>query len=325
MTLGSCLRFGFAFLTVTAVAVCLSGPPSSNAQAKPEARYVGVQVCKACHQGQYETWSKTRHNFDFSKYPFYGKTINKYTFAKGYCASCHVTGVDKAGGYDRKKPWNQQQSMLRIQCETCHGPGSRHVAASSVEERKASINRKPDPAATCQGCHVTHYGKFPIGPATDKEINDIPRRQSAMLHGFHGYEYSGLEYQKSLHVNVVKGTCVTCHVNPVRPHDLKADIETCRTCHGGAKTFDINGRQTEIKALEKELKDKLAAFKKVRARVSKDPNTSQEKVTWGAKDDELAFNRANYNYLFVSHDKSHGVHNYKYARDLLKASIAKLP
>lgn len=52
-----CLTLGFIGLFSLAFWI----PSSPSAQEKPRASYVGVQVCKACHQKQFQTWSETRH------------------------------------------------------------------------------------------------------------------------------------------------------------------------------------------------------------------------------------------------------------------------
>jgi hypothetical protein len=101
-------------------------------------------------------------------------------------------------------------------------------------------------------------------------------------------------------------------------------VGACQTCHGpDLNTFDfklldydgdgvIDGCQTEVQ----HLLDKLALML---------PPVGQPKTsltidsTWTQPQLEAA-----YNYLFVSKDGSHGVHNMAYTVGLLKASIDDL-
>jgi hypothetical protein len=62
--------------------------------------------------------------------------------------SCHVTGYDKAGG----STVTHNEKLRNVQCETCHGPGSIHVAKEGLEEPLAV--RRGTPESTCVTCHT---------------------------------------------------------------------------------------------------------------------------------------------------------------------------
>ncbi len=303
-----------------AVLASLFLPPSLVISA--DATYAGSNVCKSCHSGPYGAWAKTTHATDFSQCDYNGVKTNLYTYANGACASCHVVGYEKPSGYDSKKPWDQQEKLLRVGCENCHGPAGRHIAATGAAKR-TTVSKSVAPEE-CMVCHVSSYGPFPTGPVQDKDIAGTPRRQSAMLMGVNGYEYPGSTYESSPHKDVVQGMCITCHLNPVKPHELQADIETCQKCHSGATSLNVNGRQDEIKSLLANLKTKLDAFRNGHAKTAKDAQ-GKDVTTWDSSENQLVYNRARYNFDFVSNDRSYGVHNYKYARQLLTESIAKLP
>jgi nitrate/TMAO reductase-like tetraheme cytochrome c subunit len=309
--------FAVVFLSGLTLLFILSSPSLSA-----EAQFVGNEVCGSCHTAQYEIWAKTQHAADFTNYPYENQKINMYTFMHGYCQSCHTVGYGQPGGFDKNKPWDQQQALLKIGCENCHGPGSLHVSAKG-EARRKTISKIPDPKA-CIKCHVNSYGVFPTGAAKDKDLATTPRRQSAMLYGINGYEYSDSTYISSLHRNVVEGLCITCHLSPSESHDLKADLDACQKCHGGATNFNINGRQEEIRSLLQMLQSKLETFKKAHSKTIKD-GQGKELVSWDTTANQIAFDRAQYNFSFVDNDRSLGVHNYKYARQLLVDSIIKLP
>lgn len=116
----------------------LGSPASAPTPAPSGAQYVGTEACRSCHAAAYDTWSKTAHAKDFSNYSYHNeRMVNMYTERNGYCQACHVVGYGKPGGFDKAKPWPQQQALLRIGCEECHGPGSRHVSAAGEERRKS--------------------------------------------------------------------------------------------------------------------------------------------------------------------------------------------
>jgi hypothetical protein len=61
------------------------------------------------------------------------------------CVSCHVTGYERPGG----SSVTHVTGLTNVQCENCHGPGSKHAASPSD---KSLIVTVPD-AATCLSCH----------------------------------------------------------------------------------------------------------------------------------------------------------------------------
>ncbi len=284
-------------LVLLAAVSILTLPAAASAQAN----YVGVDVCKGCHMAEYKAWGETAHALDFSKRMRQGKETNLYTLAKGGCLPCHTVGYGEKSGYDPKRAYTEQKHLLRIQCENCHGRGSLHVAAKP-EDKKLTIIGRPDPAKTCNVCHTTSYELLPRGSATDKDVQRPPHHPQAFIfNGVGGYEYPGIKYTNSAHTGVVGEQCVTCHLNPVRPHSLKADIETCRVCHGSkVENFDIQGVQTRVEELLHELKALLDN---------------------AADKESIEYKRANFNFHLVEADKSKGVHNYFYSRALLEGAI----
>lgn len=101
--------------------------------------YVGAGVCMSCHAGQYADWATSAHAHAW-------KTLadEKRQFDQD-CWSCHVTGANKPGGPSHPKGAG---AMRNVQCEACHGPGEKHVAAPT----KAHMLRSP-PEKLCVTCH----------------------------------------------------------------------------------------------------------------------------------------------------------------------------
>lgn len=82
-----------------------------------ESHYVGVDVCSTCHKSEREFWNLTQHAGAYATLSSAHKEFNLD------CVSCHVTGYDKPGG----STVVHVEKLSNVQCEVCHGPGSRHV------------------------------------------------------------------------------------------------------------------------------------------------------------------------------------------------------
>ncbi len=101
--------------------------------------YVGVAVCASCHDEAKAVWDKTQHARAYATLSTQFKEFNLD------CVSCHVTGYDMPGG----STVTHVDRLKDVQCEQCHGPGSRHAMAP---EKIAIPIAKPT-ADSCLSCH----------------------------------------------------------------------------------------------------------------------------------------------------------------------------
>ncbi len=124
------------------------------APAKGQAGYVGTEACSDCHSDAVDFWKTTRHAQAWKTLEERGQ---QFDFD---CISCHVTGWEKPGGANLA----HNETLRDVQCETCHGPGSIHVAKGG-EERPPTVWRAP-PEKMCETqCHTKdHSDTFALQP-----------------------------------------------------------------------------------------------------------------------------------------------------------------
>ena len=138
--------------------------------------------------------------------------------------------------------------------------------------------------------------------------------QSTVLLGIGGALASG---SPSMHYTLVEDGCPQCHLadgnHLFSPALNRQAITACQTCHTDAENFDINGLQTEVKALIVELEHLLEAeglLHDGHPLVGEYPE-AKAGALW--------------NYIMLQiEDGSNGVHNPAYTKALLEASIEAL-
>ncbi len=113
-----------------------------------DATYVGASACSPCHAAQEAQWKGTSHASAFAT------LLERNRQGVPGCYACHVTGYRQPGGYHSIA----DLGLRHIQCEACHGPGSRHVASPE----KGSIVRVPA-AAVCTECHSSEHSDMNDG------------------------------------------------------------------------------------------------------------------------------------------------------------------
>ena len=116
--------------------------------AKPgEAHFVGSAACTSCHEQAFAWWQRTKHG---NAYATLERGHKEYNLN---CVSSHVTGYNLPGG----STVTHVGALKDVGCESCHGAGSKHVAAPDM---KGLVARQV-PESTCAGCHThEHSGRF---------------------------------------------------------------------------------------------------------------------------------------------------------------------
>jgi hypothetical protein len=104
-----------------------------------EAGYVGVEACSKCHESQRKFWNSTSHAAAYATLSVQHKEFNLD------CVGCHVTGYGKPGG----TTVTHVEKLTSVQCEVCHGPGSKHVA----DTKNKAFVKMPEHGFCASECH----------------------------------------------------------------------------------------------------------------------------------------------------------------------------
>jgi mono/diheme cytochrome c family protein len=147
------------------------------------AEYVGVGKCKACHLKEYKSWQTLDHakametlkSGDAAKIADMATKLNVKLSGPANendaCIDCHAVGHMLAGGYPAADS-TKNANLSAVGCESCHGPGSKHVSAEKAV-KKDFINGKPS-EAMCKSCHnPTMSPKFDLATYKAKGIHEV--------------------------------------------------------------------------------------------------------------------------------------------------------
>ncbi len=331
------------------------GPPGVNL----EGFAAGIQ-CSTCHSADADTTyfvAARVYQWQHSKHATGGTSERN----GASCAGCHTTqGFDQRM---RGETVTDQPSASPIGCFACHSPHARgDFSLRNVSPVTIGSNISGIPDAVfdygsgnlCVQCHKTRSmsPKMPATPGPNDTLTITSSRwyshygvQGQMLSGNGGYQFAGFTYRgNSNHTDnstIRQEGCPLCHMaNGVNAgggtaggHTMNIRYEaegsetallvSCNAsgCHGGGMTLDV------LNSVQQGITDSLAALQAML--ISKgwlDPATlgvnasssSPLKITPAAKAGAL------YNYFFVEHDLSEGIHNTKYAEDLLSSSLQAL-
>jgi hypothetical protein len=111
------------------------------------ATFAGSDSCAKCHPGADRIWRETRHVHAFAS------LVTAGADADPNCLACHTVGFGSPGGYRREF---SNSKLVDVGCESCHGPGGRHVEARMRGDAEAGRLR-PLGAGDCKQCH---HGEF---------------------------------------------------------------------------------------------------------------------------------------------------------------------
>lgn len=119
-------------------------------ESDPDNGYLGAADCAKCHQAQFAQWQTTEHADALQS------LVDKQQDTIERCLGCHTTGFGYDTGFATAE---ETPGLANVQCETCHGPGKKHVASP----RDAVLIRSRPQKAICMQCH----NKQAVPPITD--------------------------------------------------------------------------------------------------------------------------------------------------------------
>ncbi|MFN3409780.1 MAG: hypothetical protein ACK45B_12340 [Limisphaerales bacterium] len=329
------------------------GPGSEHAFNLGDTNRIAVSFsagdCAQCHDS--EPYHLKGQEWLNSQHAIATRTPTGETRAS--CVRCHsaMGFTDFVDGV----PESQRRTAYEaITCAACHDPHGlannvallRSVAPVTLLDGITTVTNGGK-GQLCMQCHIARRNAVTYVETTAGSSGFSPHYgpQTDMLMGANAITY-GKQIPSSAHREVVRDTCVACHLQPVSasspafgnvgghtfkvgwdggtPNDPADDVHltgACVQCHGNTTTFNlkrqdydgngiIEGVQTEVKGLMAKLARLL-------------PPIGQPTVTITASYTKQQL-RAAYNYKFVEYDGSYGVHNTAFAVGLLKASIADL-
>ena len=334
------------------------GPPGPQGEpGEPGESYVswegyieGIQ-CALCHDADTDSlYYIAGRTFQYMKSKHY--TGGGYLENSSTCASCHTT--EGFIQFSRGQTITGHPNASPPGCFTCHSPHSRADFSLRIEDpvtmlsgvegvadyifdygkgnlcaschKPRAISPKPDPTKTAQTDIITitssrwyqHYGV-----------------QGSMLNGQGGFEFLGYTYTNSFHTAsqvIMDEGCIICHMaleerNPAGGHSMLLETEEGELvagcvivgCHNIPFELDYDGEQTQTLQLLDSLQTILYNRGWITASGTVNASVSNPLIISPAF---LA--GAMFNYFCVEHDGSLGVHNTKYAQQLLESSIEVL-
>jgi DmsE family decaheme c-type cytochrome len=193
-----------------------SSVSSGASSSNPPSDYVGAEVCKTCHEDIYQGWEKSSH----------WKTMldAKQDPSHQGCESCHGPGsAHVAGGGDLTKIFvfkEHSTKQINARCLTCHAGGTQHMNAINSEHSKNDVS--------CISCHSPHH-------AEAKEFL-LVKSQPELCYTCHLDKKA--QFAMPFHHRVNEGLiqCSDCHnvhgtVGPKQVRTSSTQDAICFTCH----------------------------------------------------------------------------------------------
>jgi hypothetical protein len=130
---------------------------------------VGDAACARCHKPAVAFWQRTKHA---SAWKTLVDADKQYNYD---CIGCHVSGWQSPGGSSLGTV--EARGLVNVQCEVCHGPGSKHVEEDGLDEPR-TIARAPAAQLCATKCHTKeHSDTFALDPYLRDVLGEGHRAQ----------------------------------------------------------------------------------------------------------------------------------------------------
>ncbi|MFZ5980913.1 MAG: hypothetical protein ACOYVF_09820 [Candidatus Zixiibacteriota bacterium] len=252
------------------------------------------------------------------------------------CVRCHdhqgFVDFVETGTYH--PPYDQ---VSAIHCFTCHSPHERGNLTLRTDDPYTLENNYVFDHGSANLCVNCHHARIDVRDIVDSLTLSSywgPHHgpQGDLLAGTNGFEFDDYDYETSPHAFAVEDGCIGCHMGNVQTHDgyevgghsfnmmfvnevgdTSNLVKICAdsACHPSAKSYNVEGAQTEIAGLLEDLETLLYEYGVIDSTGLPLEAEVPDKNVTGAV----------YNFLIVAEDRSMGVHNFKYMKGLLESSI----
>ncbi len=227
-------------------------------------------------KGEWVDYSESKQGALSTDHPFFWSNWQRNS--QHSCLDCHVTGLNTR--YDRRSHrWSTGFADAGVACESCHGPGARHVETQLEKDIVQPSKLPPQKGmAVCAQCHGPHRTLFPLLDAQHhfqpgERYEDHYQPMVVLISGSDrsgdffedgrpktsSFEYQALSQSRC----AMQGgaTCLTCHTAPHVPHaanevkqpkhptpGVTVGSASCQGCH--AKVFAEGQKHTHHASAE---------------------------------------------------------------------------
>ncbi|RME82684.1 MAG: hypothetical protein D6775_10255 [Caldilineae bacterium] len=260
------------------------------------------------HHQQYPEWQASRHSTAL-------ENIRNLPFTQDSCLECHSQDY-------RENPTTvtKETAQFGVTCQTCHLSHASGTVGSQLVKPAYEL------CTECHNGHLPESGKFDPGTNVHHPMKEM----------FEGIGFPGIEDMPSPHFRADGGaTCNSCHMpktaksatpgditshrmKVVMPGDAKeGEPDSCTGCHTNASK---EGLQKLIDNRQATIRSELAQLKQLGADAGCGDFDGSAPADGASDACKTAFT----GYKMVHEEGSFGIHNYYYAKAILKASIEAL-
>ncbi len=338
------------------------GPGSEHANgANPSKIQISIEagVCAQCHD---EPWRHNKYS-EYEN-AAHSETVWSNSFAQGSssqnnslqnCIRCHDGRgfVNFTKGITTNTTGMIQADQKMITCASCHDPHGNDNEASlrftptgSDTLANGETYTEGGKGQTCMNCHKSRKSGTTYAPTKVTSSHWGPHQsvQSDVFLGKNAADF-GKGYNTSPHKFALENACVDCHMyatvdtgnvnrdkvggHSFSLHNSETDFDytkPCENCHGpknsfdefmAASDYDRDGQKESVRAEIESLLSELRMGL---------PPIGIDSISWQDLRDSnnVNYNKAYFNYQLIENDGSKGMHNTRFAVDVLTQSLVAI-